>query len=139
MNISLLPIINAALNTLSTLFLTAGFFFIRKKDIAAHKFCMLSALTCSILFFISYITYHYHHGITPFQEGGVKRIVYFSILISHTTLAVTVLPLAFFTLKRAFRADYERHKKLAHFTLPIWLYVSVTGVIIYFILYHFIS
>ena len=139
MNFSLLPVINAILNTFSTLFLSAGFIFIRKKNIAAHKFCMLSALTCSLLFFISYLTYHYHHGLTTFRETGVKRIIYFSILTTHTMLAVTVPPLAFFTLRRALRGQIELHKKLARFTLPIWLYVSVTGVIIYLILYHFMS
>ncbi len=139
MSLSILPLLNAALNALSATLLFLGFYFIKNKKIEAHKKCMLGAVACSLLFLISYIVYHAQHGITPFPTPGIKRRIYLTILISHTILAVTVIPLVILTLKPAFKAEYERHRRMARITFPIWLYVSITGVIIYLMLYHFFS
>jgi putative membrane protein len=122
---------------MSALLLVTGFYFIKfKKDVNAHRFCMLSAFGVSILFLISYLTYHYFHGATRFLGQGIFRPVYFSILISHTFLAVVIVPLILITLSFAIRGNFEKHKKIARITFPLWLYVSVTGVLIYFLLYH---
>lgn len=134
-NFSALPSVNAALNGASAVLLTTGFYFIRAKNIPAHRFCMVSAFCVSILFLISYIVYHAHAGTTHFKGTGVVRPVYFSILATHTILAALTPFLAIATLARAFRRDFERHKKMARITLPVWLYVSVTGVVIYVMLY----
>jgi uncharacterized membrane protein YozB (DUF420 family) len=136
MTISDLPAVNATLNALSSVWLAIGFIFIRQKKIPAHRFCMLAALITSALFFISYLTYHYHAGSKPFQGQGAIRTVYFSILLTHTILAVTIVPMALITLFRALRKRFDKHKRIARWTLPIWFYVSVTGVIIYFMLYQ---
>ena len=133
---SLLPALNAALNSLSAVFLFAGFRFIRAKQIRAHRACMLSAFGCSILFLVSYLIYHYEVGSVPFQKQGGIRVVYFSILLSHTVLAVTVVPLALITLSRALRRRFDAHRRIARWTLPIWFYVSVTGVVVYLMLYR---
>ncbi len=134
--ISLLPAVNAALNATSALLLAIGYLFIRRKRITAHKICMASAFGTSTLFLISYLTYHYHVGSVRFTGQGVVRVVYFTILLSHTTLAVAIVPLAVITLYRALRGRFDRHVRIARWTLPIWLYVSVTGVIVYLMLYH---
>lgn len=132
---SQLPALNAALNSASAFLLVAGYLFIRKKKIAAHRFCMLSALGSSTLFLISYLTYHYQVGSVPFQGQGWLRVVYFTVLISHTILAAAVVPLVLVTLVRALKGRFERHRAIARWTLPIWLYVSITGVIVYWMLY----
>lgn len=134
--ISFLPAVNAALNATSALLLAVGYLFIRKKKITAHKVCMVSALGTSTLFLISYLTYHYHVGSIRFAGRGGIRILYFAILISHTILAAAIPPLALITVSRALRGRFDRHVRIARWTLPIWLYVSVTGVIVYLMLYH---
>ena len=134
--ISFLPHLNALLNTTSALFLMAGYTFIRLGRIRAHRNCQLTALFSSTLFLSSYLTYHYFHGTTRFAGQGVARPIYFIILITHTILAVVIVPLIFITLYRALRLDFIRHKRIARWTLPLWLYVSVTGVIVYLMLYH---
>jgi len=135
--VSYLPTVNAALNSASALLLVAGYLFIRNKKVLAHKLCMLSAFTTSTLFLISYLSYHYQVGSVPFKGQGWIRTVYFTVLISHTILAVTIVPLVLVTLTRALKGSFDRHKRIARWTLPIWLYVSVTGVIVYWMLYGF--
>lgn len=131
-----LPTLNAALNATSAVLLTAGFVFIRRRRIGAHKACMLSAFATSTLFLVSYLYYHWQVGATPFEGVGWTRPVYFAILISHTVLAAAVVPLVLVTLYRALRERFDRHRAIARWTLPIWLYVSVTGVVVYLMLYH---
>lgn len=133
---TLLPTLNAALNALSAFFLVSGYRSIRQRRIAAHKRYMLSAFVTSCLFLVSYLTYHYHTGSKPFLGQGAIRTVYFSILISHMVLAVTIIPLVLITLRRALKGEFERHAHLARRTLPLWLYVSVTGVVVYWMLYR---
>ena len=134
--ISYLPHLNAILNTTSALFLMAGYTFIRLGRIRAHRNCQVTAVVTSTLFLISYLTYHYYHGATRFAGQGLVRPVYFTILITHTILAVVIVPLIMVTLYRALRFDFIRHKRIARWTLPLWLYVSVTGVIVYLMLYR---
>ena len=136
MDYSKLTSINAALNSMSAVLLTVGYLFIRQRSIKAHTMCMVSAFGTSTLFLISYLTYHYHHGSTPFTGQGMIRLVYFSILISHTILAVVIVPLVIITLYRGLRGQFGKHMKIARITLPLWLYVSVTGVVIYWMLYQ---
>jgi putative membrane protein len=131
-----LPALNAVLNATSAILLSAGYRFIRRRQITAHKRCMLTACATSALFLMSYLTYHYYVGSMPFHGQGWVRPLYFTILISHTTLAATIVPLAIMTLFRAWKADFRRHARLARWTWPIWMYVSVTGVIIYVMLYQ---
>jgi uncharacterized membrane protein YozB (DUF420 family) len=114
----------------------AGYWCIRRKLVRAHSFFMLAALGTSSLFLVSYLTYHFHAGSIRFQGEGWIRAVYFTILISHTILAASVVPLALVTLLQALRTRFDRHRRIARWTLPIWFYVSVTGVVIYFMLYH---
>jgi uncharacterized membrane protein YozB (DUF420 family) len=130
-----LPTVNAALNSLSAALLISGFFYIRARNRQAHKACMLAALACSILFLVSYLTYHYQVGSVPFKGQGWIRPVYFTILISHTILAAVVVPLAFITLTRGLRERFDAHRRIARWTFPVWLYVSVTGVVVYWMLY----
>jgi putative membrane protein len=132
-----LPALNAVLNATSAILLSAGYRFIRRRQITAHKRCMLAACATSALFLVSYLTYHYYVGSMPFRGQGWVRPLYFTILISHTALAATIVPLAIMTLFRAWKADFRRHARLARWTWPIWMYVSVTGVIIYVMLYQF--
>ena len=134
--IPFLPHLNAVLNTTSALLLLAGFRFIRLGRIPAHRNCQVTAVLTSTLFLISYLTYHYYHGATRFAGQGLVRPLYFSILITHTILAVVIVPLIIVTLYRAARGDFIRHRRIARWTLPLWLYVSVTGVIVYLMLYH---
>lgn len=136
LTLSDLPTLNATLNGISFAILLTGYYFIRQGKIIAHKTCMLSALAASILFLTSYLVYHYNVGSVRFTKEGWIRPVYFTILISHTVLAVAVVPLAVITLYRAWKEKFARHVKIARWTLPIWLYVSVTGVIIYLMLYR---
>jgi uncharacterized membrane protein YozB (DUF420 family) len=131
-----LPALNAALNTTSAILLTSGYRFIRRRQVTAHKRCMLAACATSALFLLSYLTYHYSVGSMPFRGQGWVRPLYFAILISHTILAAAIVPLVLITLFRAWKADFRKHARLAQWTLPIWLYVSVTGVIIYVMLYQ---
>jgi uncharacterized membrane protein YozB (DUF420 family) len=131
-----LPAINASLNATSCVFLVTGYVLIRARRIAQHRACMLAALTTSALFLICYIVYHAQVGSVRFPRYGFVRPVYFTILITHVTLAVTVLPLAIITAARGLRSDYVRHKRIARWTFPIWLYVSVTGVLVYVLLYQ---
>jgi putative membrane protein len=134
--ISYLPHLNACLNSTSAILLFSGYRFIRSGNIAAHRTCQVSALAVSLLFLTSYLTYHYHHGATRFQGTGLVRPIYFTILTSHTILAMVIVPLVVLTFYRAFRGDFTRHRRIARITLPLWLYVSVTGVIVYLMLYQ---
>ena len=134
--ISSLPHLNAVLNTTSALFLLAGLRFIRRGQIQAHRNCQVTAVLTSTLFLISYLTYHYYHGDTRFLGQGIVRPFYFAVLISHVFLAVVIVPLVVITLYRAARGDFIRHRRIARWTLPLWLYVSVTGVIVYLMLYQ---
>ena len=134
--ISDLPTVNATLNTISTVLLTIGFFMIRQRKIVAHRNCMIAAFVISGLFLTSYLIYHYHAGSTPFEGSGWIRSVYFAVLIPHIILAATILPLALITLYFALRKRFTKHRRIARWTLPIWLYVSVTGIIVYWMLYH---
>lgn len=135
-SLSDLPALNASLNGTSALLLAAGYLFIRRKRVGAHKLCMSLAFLASTLFLVSYLVYHYHHGATAFAGPRWARPIYFSILISHTMLAAAVVPLALITLRRAWKEQFARHMRIARWTLPIWLYVSVTGVLIYLMLYQ---
>ncbi|MGZ8844487.1 MAG: DUF420 domain-containing protein [Pyrinomonadaceae bacterium] len=133
---SVLPHLNATLNASSFILLTSGYFFIRRRKVIAHRNCQLAALATSILFLISYVTYHQHHGTTRFAGQGTARTVYFTILTTHTILAVVIVPFVIVTFRRAWRGDFLRHRALARWTLPMWLYVSITGVLVYLMLYH---
>ena len=135
-SVSQLPSVNAALNSLSAILLVGGYLFIKSRNIKAHKACMLSAFASSILFLASYLIYHYQVGSVPFKGQGGIRLVYFTILLTHTILATTVVPLALVTLFRAFKERFDAHRRIARWTFPIWLYVSVTGVIVYWMLYR---
>jgi uncharacterized membrane protein YozB (DUF420 family) len=132
------PPLNATLNALSGILIVTGFLLIRRKRVALHRACMIAAVTSSSLFLISYLTYHigYGAGVTRFAGTGWVRTLYMVILISHTILAVTVVPFIIVTLTRALRGQFLRHRNIARITFPIWLYVSVTGVIVYVMLYH---
>ena len=136
MEIADLPALNASLNATSAAFLVAGYLFIRAGRRLAHKRCMLAALSVSALFLVSYVVYHANVGSRPFPGKGAVRVVYFAILIPHVILAATILPLALVTTARGLRAQYDRHVKVARWTLPLWLYVSVTGVLVYLMLYR---
>lgn len=133
---SLLPAVNATLNAISTVFLVLGWIFILRRRIAIHRACMLAAFTTSGLFLVSYLVYHANVGSVPFQRQGGIRIIYFTILITHIVLAAAILPLAVMTLSRALARRFDRHRAIARWTLPLWLYVSVTGVVIYLMLYR---
>jgi uncharacterized membrane protein YozB (DUF420 family) len=136
LDIQNLPTLNALLNATSATLLIAGYIFIRRRNIAAHRACMLGAVIASAAFFVSYAIYHAHAGTTKFAGTGWVRPVYFAILISHTLLAAVIVPMVLVTLVRALRSDFTRHRAIARWTLPLWLYVSVTGVLIYLMLYH---
>ena len=136
MEIADLPAVNAVLNGTAAIFLTAGYILIRRGQQALHKRCMLAALTTSALFLVSYVVYHLNVGSRPFPGQGPIRVVYFTILITHVILAATIVPLALVTAARGLGAQYQRHVRIARWTLPIWLYVSVTGVVIYLMLYQ---
>ena len=136
LEIQQLPALNATLNALSGVLLTAGYLLIRRRRIAAHRACMLAAFVSSVLFLTSYVIYHANTGSRPFPGQGAIRFVYFTILVSHVLLAATILPMAIVTLRRGLRAQYDRHVRIARWTLPLWMYVSVTGVVIYVMLYQ---
>ena len=135
-SVSDLPALNATLNAASAVLLTTGWLLIRTGRIDAHRRCMIAAFTTSSLFLISYVVYHAQIGSKPFPGTGVLRIVYFSILIPHVVLAAVVLPLAIVTLTRGLRRLDARHRRIARWTLPLWLFVSVTGVLVYLMLYQ---
>jgi uncharacterized membrane protein YozB (DUF420 family) len=131
-----LPAVNASLNALSGVLLVIGFFLIRSGRQAQHRVFMIAAFVTSSLFLVSYLIYHAQVGSVPFTRQGPVRILYFSILISHVVLAAAVLPLAVATLSRGLKARFRQHRALARWTFPIWLYVSVTGVLVYVLLYQ---
>lgn len=132
----LLAPLNAVLNGIAALLLAAGYYCIRRGRVRAHRALMLSAVAVSIAFLISYLTYHYHVGDVRFEGSGAVRPVYFSILITHIVLAGAIVPLALITLSFALRRRFARHRRIARWTLPIWLYVSITGVIVYLMCYQ---
>jgi putative membrane protein len=134
--ISYLPHLNACLNGASAVLLFSGYSFIRAGRVKAHRACQISALVVSTLFLASYLTYHYQHGTTRFLGTGLARPIYFTILTTHTILAVLIVPLIALTFYRALRLDFVRHRRIARVTLPLWLYVSITGVIVYLMLYQ---
>ncbi len=136
MDYSILPAINATLNGTSALLLCSGYLFIRNHKKQAHAVCMILAFFTSTLFLISYLFYHVQHGTTRFTGTGWARPAYFAILISHTFLAIVIVPLAVRTLFLALRGRFESHKRLARWTFPTWVYVSVTGVVVYWMLYR---
>src|SRR5580658_2790088 len=130
-----LPTVNATLNGLSAVLLGAGYACIRKKNIGAHRACMITAFTTSVLFLCCYLTYHiFVHTLTRFQNPAWFRPIYITLLTSHTILAVVIVPLILITLSRAAKGQFERHRAIARWTWPLWMYVSVTGVIVYLIL-----
>src|ERR1043165_1832880 len=142
MSLADLPVVNACLNALSALFLTAGYVFIRRKQQAAHRNCMVAAFVTSTLFLICYITYHsyiayyLHRGPTRFLDPAWFRPIYLAILGTHTILAVVIVPMVIMSLARGLRGDFERHKRISKWTWPLWMYVSITGVVIYLLLYQ---
>jgi uncharacterized membrane protein YozB (DUF420 family) len=131
-----LPAVNATLNGTAAILLVTGYTLIRKKRVDAHKRVMLTAFGVSVAFLICYLVYHAQVGSVHYPKSGAIRIVYYTILITHTILAVCVPVLAIITLRRALRGDFVRHRRIARLTLPIWLYVSVTGVVVYLMLYQ---
>lgn len=135
MDVSALPTLNASLNATSALLIGLGWVFARQRAITAHTICMLGATLVSSLFLISYLTYHALHGSTRFQGTGWTRWLYFGILGTHTVLAIVVVPLVIVTLRRAFAGRFDKHTAIGRITMPIWLYVSVTGVVVYWMLY----
>jgi len=128
--------VNASLNASSALLLATGYLFIRRRQIRSHKLCMLLALGTSLTFLVSYVVYHLRVGSVHFQGHGWIRSAYFAILLTHTVLAAAVVPLAGITVCRAWHGQFDRHRRIARWTLPIWFYVSITGVVIYFLLYQ---
>lgn len=136
------PHVNAALNATSGLFLITGFYFIMRKQIARHRFCMLSASIVSAIFLVGYVTHHairtYYFGLGPtrFTGEGLAKPIYFTILTSHTILAAIIGPFVIMTLRRGLKGLYESHRRMARIVFPIWLYVSMTGVVVYVMLYH---
>jgi protein SCO1/2/putative membrane protein len=134
---ALLPSINALLNATAAILLIWGYTLIRRKRIDTHRRVMLTAFTVSCLFLVCYLVYHYQVGHVVYQRTGIVRAVYLSLLTSHTILAAAVPFLAVITLRRGLAARFDHHRRIARWTLPIWLYVSVTGVVVYAMLYHF--
>lgn len=135
-SLSTLPAVNALLNASSAVLLIIGYRFIRRRQVARHKVCMVSAFVLSVAFLVSYLTYHVQVGSVRFHGQGWIRVLYFTILVSHTLLAALVPPLAVMTLSRALRGKFDKHRAIARWTLPIWLYVSVTGVVVYWMVYR---
>lgn len=134
--ISILPPVQACLNIIAAIFMSVGYYFIRNGNRSAHKVCMISALAVSTMFFILYLYYHSVVGNIPFAGQGMIRPIYFSILITHVILAAAIVPLVITTVRFAIMDKFEKHHKVARWTLPIWLYVSVTGVLIYILAFH---
>ena len=136
MSVQDLPALNATLNAVATALLTAGWIFIRQKKRDAHRRCMLMAFAVSTAFLTSYLVYHFNVGSVPFQKPGAIRVVYLTILFTHIVLAAAIVPMILLSLSRALRAKFDKHRRIARWTLPLWLYVSVTGVVIYVMLYR---
>jgi len=136
MTVADLPALNASLNALASLFLLAGYVLIRQKRVAAHRACMVAALATSMLFLTSYLIYHYNVGSRPFTGTGPIRVVYFAILISHVLLAIAIVPMVLITVSRALGRRFDAHRRIARITWPLWMYVSVTGVVVYLMLYR---
>lgn len=136
MDITDLPAVNASLNSLSTVLLGCGYYFIRRRQIERHRLCMTAAFVSSCAFLICYLIYHYQVGSVPFTKTGWIRPVYFGILISHIILAAVIVPLALVTLYRAWSERFDQHRRIARWAWPLWMYVSVTGVVIYVMLYQ---
>lgn len=136
MELKFFPTLNALLNSASSLLALAGYTFIRQKKVSAHKACMLGAFFSSVAFFISYSIYHANAGATKFMGTGWIRPVYFAILLSHTVLAALIVPMVLVTLFWALKGEFSRHRAIAKWAFPLWLYVSITGVLIYLMLYH---
>ena len=134
--VTLLPHLNALLNSFSAILLLAGYGFIRRRNVVAHRRCMLAALGSSGLFLVSYLVYHFSVGSVRFQGQGWIRVVYFAVLVSHTVLATAIVPLVVITVVRALRERFEKHRAIARWTLPLWIYVSATGVAVYWMLYQ---
>jgi uncharacterized membrane protein YozB (DUF420 family) len=133
---TVLPAVNASLNALSTVLLAIGYLFIRRRRIEHHRACMIAALVTSSLFLTSYVIYHANVGSVPFGKTGAIRIVYFAILITHVILAAAIVPLVLITVSRALGRRFDKHRRIARVTFPLWMYVSVTGVVIYLMLYQ---
>jgi uncharacterized membrane protein YozB (DUF420 family) len=136
---AIFPVINASLNGTSTVLLITGRWLIAQRRIAAHRFVMVTAVVTSSLFLASYLYYHAHVGSVRFQGTGWSRPVYFTILISHVILAAVIVPLVIITLTRALRDRFDKHRAIARWTFPLWLYVSITGVLVYFMLYQWFA
>ena len=142
MSIHDLPAVNASLNGLSAIFLTSGFIFIRRGNKIAHRNCMISAFCTSVVFLVCYVIYHsyryyaLHVGPTRFENPQWFRPIYLTILLTHTVLAIVIVPMILITLSRALREKFDRHKKIARWTWPLWMYVSITGVVVYLLLYQ---
>jgi uncharacterized membrane protein YozB (DUF420 family) len=136
MSVADLPALNATLNGVAACFLAAGYVAVRNERRDVHRACMLAALTASALFLVSYVIYHANAGSRPFPGTGPVRVVYFAILITHVVLAAAIVPMVIITVARALRERFDRHARIARWTLPLWLYVSVTGVVIYWMLYR---
>ncbi len=142
MSILDLPAVNGSLNGLSAVFLTAGYYFIRRRNQTAHRNCMIAAFVTSTLFLACYLTYHFylafalHRGPTRFLDPAWFRPIYLALLTTHTILAVVIVPMVFMSLSRGLRQRYDLHRRIARWTWPLWMYVSVTGVLIYFLLYQ---
>src|SRR4051812_13065289 len=136
MTLSDLPALNATLNAIAGTLLVIGYVLIRRGRVQQHRRVMIAAFTTSTLFLVSYVIYHANIGSRPFPGQGAMRIVYFTILLTHIVLAIVIVPMALITLSRGLRGRFDRHVPLARWTLPIWLYVSVTGVVVYLMLYR---
>jgi len=136
MSVTDLPLVNATLNAIATAFLVAGWRFVRRGDKASHRVCMLAALACSALFLTSYLVYHANVGSRPYTGTGLLRSIYFFVLVTHVVLAAAIVPLVIVTVARALRGRFAAHRAIARWTLPLWLYVSVTGVVVYVMLYR---
>ena len=130
------PALNATLNGITTVLLSLGFVFIKTGKVRAHRCCMISAFATSALFLACYLYYHFHHPTTKFTTPGLVKAGYYLLLGSHVVLAVVVLPFIFAAFYQALRGNFEKHKKIVRWTWPVWMYVSVTGVLVYFMLYQ---
>src|SRR5262245_34302876 len=139
MDYTQLPALNAVLNTASAIFAVTGHRYMHKGKIAAHRTCMIAAVCSSGLFLISYLYYHAHAGVIRFQGTGLIRQIYFAVLTSHTILAVLIVPLVLTSLYLGLRGRFDKHRPVARWTYPLWLYVSITGVLIYFMVYHWFA
>jgi uncharacterized membrane protein YozB (DUF420 family) len=136
MSVTDLPALNATLNAISFVFLVTGYVFIRRRQWRKHRACMIAALVMSGLFLTSYVIYHLQVGSVPFRRTGWIRTVYFAVLIPHVILAAAIVPFVLITVSRALSRRFDKHRRIARWTLPVWLYVSITGVIVYLMLYQ---